>query len=121
MAENNNLKQHYILFTETKENGALHTYPVFTPDFIPFKTVIAATKMAAEIQKADSSEAEMQMLNRMVAFVAEDIYQGRITVKDIEDKLHAPDALETLKEQIAFVSQGYQTDEAKKFMKKHRA
>lgn len=116
-----NLKQHYILFTTQNEKGEFETTPVFTPEFIPFKTVIAATKMAAEIQKADSSDAEMAMLNKMIDFVANDIYNGKITREDIENKLHAPDALETLKEQIAFVSQGYQTKEQKEFVKKYRA
>jgi hypothetical protein len=116
-----NLKKHYILFTEVQENGELNTFPIFTPDFIPFKTVISATKLMGEIQKLEDGEKELQMLEKMIAFVADDIYQGKITREDIENKLHAPDALETLKEQIAFVSQGYQTKEAKEFVKKYKA
>lgn len=116
-----NLKRHYILFTEQKENGEYETRPIFTPEFIPFKTVIAATKMSAEIQKVEDSGQELMMLEKMIDFVANDIYQGRITKDDIIEKLHAPDALETLKEQIAFVSQGYQTKEQKEFVKKYKA
>lgn len=115
-----NLKKHYLPLYEQNANGEWELKPVFTPDFIPFKTVISATKMAAQMQKDTTGEKEIEMLGEMMSFVANDIYQGKITTQDLEEKLYAPDAIETLKEQIAFVSQGYQTKEAKEFVKNYR-
>ena len=116
----NNLKKHYLPLYERNTNGEWELKPVFTPDFIPFKTVITATKMAAKMQKDTTGEKEIEMLEEMMSFVANEIYQGKITTQDLVDKLYAPDAIETLKEQIAFVSQGYQTKEAKEFVKNFR-
>jgi hypothetical protein len=48
-----------------------------------------------------------QMLDMVV-----DIYNNQFTKDDLLDRLHAPDAVEELQQQIQFIAQG-QMDEAK--------
>ncbi|WP_412177911.1 phage tail assembly chaperone G [Priestia flexa] len=44
------------------------------------------------------------------------MYKDKFTREELIDGLHAPEAVETLQNQILFVAQGYQTDETKKFL-----
>ncbi|MFE5428168.1 phage tail assembly chaperone G [Peribacillus simplex] len=46
------------------------------------------------------------------------MYNKQFTKEDLFNGLHAPDAIQTLQEQIIFVAQGRQNDETKKFLAK---
>jgi hypothetical protein len=58
------------------------------------------------------------MIDKLIDFVANKIYNKQFTKEELFNGLHAPDAIETLQRQIMFVAQGQQTDETKKFLAK---
>lgn len=60
------------------------------------------------------------MVDRFIDFIVHDIYKDKFTKQELIDGLHAPDAVETLQNQIRFVAQGYQTDETKSFYRRRR-
>jgi hypothetical protein len=58
------------------------------------------------------------MIEKMLDFVANDLYKGQFTKEDLINGLHAPEAVEILLEQLLFVANGQQTDETKNFLAK---
>jgi len=117
-----NLKRNMIELVENPEevvNGAEPDLKVYwTPPFIPLAVVREAMEMQKELNSEDAEENELQLVDRMIEFVANRIYNGQFSADDIYNKLHAPDAVRTLQEQIMFITQGNQTDETKKFLEK---
>ncbi|MEJ9231573.1 hypothetical protein LAV79_19270 [Peribacillus butanolivorans] len=51
-------------------------------------------------------------------FLANKNYNKQFTKEELFNGLQAPDAIQTLQEQIIFVAQGRQIDETKKFLAK---
>lgn len=47
-----------------------------------------------------------------------DIYNNQFTKDDLLDRLHAPDAVEELQQQIQFIAQGQMDEERKKQLAK---
>ncbi|PGR01351.1 phage tail assembly chaperone G [Priestia megaterium] len=121
-----NLKQTYIeLVTEVTEDGGIVTQKYFTPTFIPFRTLMESQKLNAQLKKAaqgkeEDDELGMELTERTIDFIVDKVYQNKFTKDQLMDGLHSPDALRTLQEQIAFLAEGYQNDEVKKFMAKKR-
>jgi hypothetical protein len=89
----------------------------WTPPFIPLSVVREAMEMQKELND-EAVDNELQLVDRMIEFVANRIYNGQFTADDIYNRLHAPNAVKTLQEQIMFITQGNQTDETKKFLEK---
>ncbi|MET1176927.1 hypothetical protein ABG775_02935 [Peribacillus simplex] len=111
-----NLKRNMIkLVKEVKEEEVI-TETYLTPVFIPFSVVYEAIDIEDEMNKDNLTDKEF--FDKMIDIVANKIYNKQFTPQDLINGLHAPDALETLQEQIIFVSRGYQSDETKKFMEK---
>lgn len=102
------------LVTDVKgEEVSFETY--YTPPFIPLDVVYEAVDMMDEIETGDKSQ--RQLLDEMVTFVAERVYEGKFSVQQLKSGLHAPEAMQIIQQQVAFVAQGDQTEETKKFLK----
>ena len=106
------MKRNYIqLIKDVKEDGTPELETFFTPNFIPFRKVYEAV----ELLDSDSNSDKQNMLESF-NFIAE-LYNNEFTTDDLLDRLHAPDALNEIRSQIEFVSQGFMDDERKKKLK----
>lgn len=108
------LKRNFIKLVTGVEEGEVQTKVYYTPPFIPFTLVYEAMDIMAGAEKEDKSERDM--FNDFAVFIAEGVYQKQFTVDQLLEGLHAPDAIQTLREQVEFVAQGNQSEETKKFL-----
>ncbi|SDX65249.1 phage tail assembly chaperone G [Salimicrobium album] len=99
---------------EVEKGGEVKLDTYWTPMFLPFSKVRDAIGMQAELDK--EGMAELDIMDRLADFVANDIYGAQFTKDDIYDRLHAPDGVEELQNQIMFVAQGDQSSATKKFL-----
>ncbi|MFP3512960.1 hypothetical protein SB775_25800 [Peribacillus sp. SIMBA_075] len=116
-----NLKRNMIELVKEVKEGEILTEKFLTPVFIPFSVVYEAIDLTEEMDKSEDnkkSSSEKEMIDKLLDFVANKIYNKEFTKEDLFNGLHAPDAIQTLQEQIIFVAQGQQTDETKKFLAK---
>ncbi|MFI8495299.1 phage tail assembly chaperone G [Peribacillus butanolivorans] len=114
-----NLKRNMIELVKEVKEGEIETVKYLTPVFIPFSVVYEAIDMTQEIDKSEeakSATSEKELIDKLLDFVANKIYNKQFTKEDLFNGLHAPDAIQTLQEQIIFVAQGRQNDETKKFL-----
>lgn len=95
--------------TDTEGNAKFDTY--ITPTQIPFRKIYDAADLmdGAEDENASAQSNIDQMLEMVV-----DIYNKQFTKDDLLDRLHAPDAVEELQQQIQFIAQGQMDEERKK-------
>lgn len=112
-----NLKRNMIELVKEVKEGEVVTEKYLTPVFIPLSVVYQAIDLSKDMAKV-TSENEREMIDKLVDFVANDIYKGQFTKEELINGLHAPDAIETLREQVIFITRGYQSDETKKFLEK---
>lgn len=115
------LKRNMIELVKEVKEGEIVTEKYLTPVFIPFSVVYEAIDMTQEIDKSEGSKdssSEKELIEKLLDFVANKIYNKQFTKEDLFNGLHAPDAIQTLQEQIVFVAQGRQTEETKKFLAK---
>lgn len=94
------------LIKDVNENGEVETKVYFTPKFIPFSKLLELT----ETLEAMEEKTEIEAMNEMFNVVA-DLYNNQFTVKELQDGLHAPEAVATLQEQISFISEGKITED----------
>lgn len=110
-----NLKRTYIELVKNPEEvikgGEPEIEKVWTPAFIPWRTVRQALQTLTE---AEETSSEMEVLEKMENFVANEIYNGQITVDDLGDRLHGPVGIKTLRDVIQFVSYGAQEESNEK-------
>lgn len=116
------LKRNLIeLITNPEEvagGGEVETKKYWTPPFIPLKLLYQALDLVQEIDDFNSGKSktkESKLIEKMGDFVANDIYQKQFTREQLENGLHAPDAVANLQEQITFISQGRFSKAAKEF------
>ncbi|MBM7605982.1 hypothetical protein JOC75_004010 [Metabacillus crassostreae] len=110
-----NLKRNMLeLVVEVKE-GELVTKKFLTPVFIPLSVVYQALDLVSEMEKG-TNKSEKEMLEKLIDFVTNYIYKGQFTKEELEMGLHGPEAVVILREQILFITQGYQSDETKKYL-----
>lgn len=120
-----NLKRTAIeLVTEYDEvNDEVKTQIYYTPKFIPFAVVYEAVELSERVEKVgekkEESFSETQFFDEMADFVANKVYAGKFTTEELINGLHAPDAVQTLQEQVMFIAQGAQSPQAKKLMEKN--
>jgi|SRR5690625_342581 len=112
-----NLKRTYIELVKNPEGVNKGDEPeiekVWTPAFVPWRLV----RQAAATLVADEDTTELEMIDKMEEFIVNDIYNGRITIDDLRDRLHAPDGAKTLQGVIEFISDApQQEEESKKFL-----
>ncbi|MFP7480193.1 phage tail assembly chaperone G [Terribacillus saccharophilus] len=116
-----NLKRNMLELVENPEEvlsgGEPDLKKYWTPPFIPLSVVREAMQMEKDMD-GETDQDEMQLFDRMIEFVAKRIYNDQFTVEDVYNKLHAPNAIQVIRDQITFITQGNQTDETKKFLEK---
>ncbi|WP_411842169.1 phage tail assembly chaperone G [Salinicoccus sp. HZC-1] len=125
----NKLKRNYIQLVEgEKDNGEpiLETY--LTPHFITADLwyecidVMDELEQMEEKQKAAEGEEKQSMASMMkkqmdmLMDTTVKIYGKQFTKKDLRSKLHAPNMIEDLQEQIQFIAMGQQDEATKKFV-----
>lgn len=106
---------------ENEEEEKVETKKYLTPVFIPLSVVYEAMDMMDTMIKAENTtdvSTEREMIDTMLDFVATKVYGNQFTKDDLINGLHAPDAIQTLQDQVIFVAQGQQTNETKKFLEK---
>ncbi len=112
-----NLKKNAIVLVKEVKEGEIVEATYFTPAFIPLSVVYQAIDLSNELSKVTSAT-EKDMIAKMVDFVTNDIYKNQFTKEELENGLHAPDAIQTLREQVIFIMRGQQSDESKKLLEK---
>lgn len=95
--------------TDTEGNAKYDTF--ITPTQIPFRKIYDAADLmdGASDENTSAQENIDQMLDMVV-----DIYNNQFTKDDLLDRLHSPDAVEELQQQIQFIAQGQMDEERKK-------
>jgi hypothetical protein len=112
-----NLKRNMIEIVKEVKEGEIVTEKYLTPVFIPLSIVYQAIDLINDMEKTTKFD-EKDLIEKIIDFVANDIYKGQFTKEELKNGLHAPQAVETLYEQILFVARGQQNDETKKFLAK---
>jgi hypothetical protein len=112
-----NLKRNMIELVKEVREGEIVTEKYLTPVFIPLSVVYQAIDLTSDMEKKENAN-EKEMIDKLIDFVANDIYKGQFTKEELINGLHAPDAVQNLQEQILFIAQGHQTNETKKFLAK---
>ncbi|MBC3067101.1 hypothetical protein H7866_05150 [Staphylococcus hominis] len=114
----NKLKRNYIRLVENPEAEEIKLETYLTPHFIPLDVLYESVDIMAELEKAENGEVELsfkEQLDKLIDVVVK-IYGKQFSAKDIRNRLHAPDALETLQKQVQFIANGQQDEETKKFI-----
>lgn len=119
-----NLKRNMIELVKNPEEvmkgGEVELEKFWTPPFLPLDVTYEAMDLMTEVERL-SEEADANprdLLDMLVNFTADKAYGKQFTAEDLKRGLHAPDALQTLQEQVMFIAQGQQTNETKKFLEK---
>ncbi|MGD7021781.1 phage tail assembly chaperone G [Rossellomorea vietnamensis] len=112
-----NLKRNMIELVKEVKEGEIVTEKYLTPVFIPLSTVYQAIDLTNDIEK-NTKLNEKELIEKLIDFVANNIYKGKFTKVELTNGLHAPDAVQTLYEQILFIARGQQSEETKKFLAK---
>lgn len=115
-------KRNFIKLVKVDKKGNLETdtegnpkYDTFlTPTQIPFRKIYDAADLMDTQEETKSTKENMDEMLDMVV----DIYNKQFTKNDLLDRLHAPDAVEELQQQIEFIAQGQLDDERKKELAK---
>src|SRR5699024_9575884 len=92
---------------------------IWTPAFISLDVTYEAMDLMDKLE-ADEEMSGKEVLDLLLDFVGNKMYNGQVTVDDLRKRLHAPDAIKTLQEQVLFIAQGQQTDATKSFLEKKR-
>jgi len=113
-----NLKRNSIEIVKEVKAGEVITEKYWTPVFIDLDVVYEALDIMERFEDKENPVKEREMLELLIDFTANKIYGKEFTPKQLRNGLHAPQAIETLQEQLIFIAQGEQTDETKKFLEK---
>ena len=89
---------------EVEKGGEPEFETYWTPPFIPWRKIREAMQLSSEMEKGNVNE--LEMMDKMADFVANDIYGGRFTKDDLFDRLHAPDGNNVIIKQVQFLSTG---------------
>lgn len=116
-----NLKRNRLELVKEVNGEEVVTENYLTPVFIPFGVVYEAMDLKDEIEglvKKSDPGTEKELIDRMILFITEKIYNNQFTKEELINGLHAPNAMRELQEQVAFVANGHQSDATKKFLEK---
>ena len=118
-----NLKRNMIELIKNPEEVAqgaeVEIEKIWTPAFISLDVTYEAMDLMDKLE-ADEEMSGKEVLDLLLDFVGNKIYNGQVTVDDLRKRLHAPDAIKTLQEQVLFIAQGQQSDATKSFLEKKR-
>lgn len=114
-----NLKRHMIELVTGVVGDKVETQKYLTPVFMPLSVVYEAMDMMNDMmKKEEDGAAEKEMIETLLDFVSTKVYGNQFTKEDLINGLHAPDAIQTLQDQVIFVAQGRQTDDTKKYLER---
>ena len=118
-----NLKRNMIELVknpdEVNKGGEIETERFWTPVHIPLKVMYEALDLSEEMANIESGKSKKSFrdaMDLMMDFIANKAYNGQFTKDDLLERLHAPDAINTLQEQIMFIAQGETSDSTKNFL-----
>ena len=100
---------------EVLKGGELEIERVWTPAFIPLRVSRSAIELYNELEE-NVELSEGKKFDKLADFVANEVFNGKITTDDIYNRLHAPGGKDVLYDQVIFVAQGQQSDDTKKFL-----
>lgn len=106
---------------EANNGGEVEIERYWTPVHLPLKVMYEAVDLSeemAKIEEGNSKKTFKDALDLMMDFIANRAYNNQFTKEDLMERLHAPDAINTLQEQIAFIASGQQSDDTKNFLAK---
>ncbi|TDL96682.1 hypothetical protein ERX27_07450 [Macrococcus brunensis] len=89
--------------------------PYMSSGFIPARLIYDAVSILKELDNPQSELSEQEQIDYLMDLVIK-IYGNQFNREDILDRLHAPEFVPSLKEQVQFAAQGYQSDETKKYL-----
>lgn len=107
---------------EVAKGGEVEMEKYWTPPFLPLTVTYEAIDLMESVEKEEENGnvSPRHFLELMMDFVANKAYGGQFTKEDLQNRLHAPDAIEALQSQVLFISQGQQSDATKNFLAKKR-
>lgn len=102
---------------EVLKGGEVEIEKYWTPAFIPFKKVREALQLSQEMEKNDTSE--LDAVDKLADFIV-DVYGNQFTKDDLFDRIHGPDAIQVMQENLVFVANGAQGESTKAFLSKKK-
>lgn len=121
-----NLKRNMIELVknpdEVLRGGEVEMEKFWTPPFLPLTVTYEAMDLMEKVEKEDEegTASPREFLEIMIDFVANKAYGGQFTKEELQNRLHAPDAIEELQSQVMFIAQGQQSNATKNFLEKKR-
>lgn len=103
---------------EVLKGGEIEFEKFWTPPFLPLEVTYEAIDLMEKIEGGKGEIGEKEMLDLLMEFISSKVYGGQFSSDDLLKRLHAPDAVKELEEQVLFITQGQQTEETKKFLAK---
>lgn len=100
-------------YDEEKEQPITQVY--FTNPFLSGRLFRNAVALSKELEE---SKDEMENLDKLLSFVAKEIYEKQFTVEELEEGLAPYKLIEELQEQVFFVARGEQSESSKKLLEK---
>ena len=89
---------------EVANGGEPEFETYWTPYFIPWRKIREAMQLQVEMENEGGNE--LEIMDKMADFVANDIYGGRFTKDDLYDRLHCPDGTKVIIQQVQFLADG---------------
>lgn len=105
-----------------KKDAEIEVEKVWTVPFISYGTSIEAVSLYDEITDSESKLSEEDRNDKVVDFLAEKAFGGKITKDDFYNRLPGPgfndgmSGSEILQHLLAFIANGEQTDDTKNFL-----
>lgn len=103
---------------EAMKGAEIEYETYWTSPFLSTEVTYEAMDLADLMEEKESDMKSREVMDILGKFVTDKIYGGQFTFKDLKEKYHGPDFINSMREQIQFIAQGQQTDETKKFLEK---
>lgn len=104
---------------EVNKGGEPEFDKYWTSPHMSLEVLYEAMDISEEMAKIESGKSDKSFregMDLMMDFLARKAYNGQFTKKDLIKRLHAPDSINTLLEQISFIANGETSDSTKKFL-----
>src|SRR5699024_7767934 len=106
---------------EANKGGEIETERFWTTAHTPLTVMNEAVDLSekkAKIESGKSKKSFRDAMDLMMDFIANKAYNGQFTKDDLVERLHAPDAINILQEQIGFIASGEQSGGTRDFLEK---
>ncbi|EMB4605128.1 hypothetical protein AAEJ76_002565 [Staphylococcus aureus] len=109
------LKRNIIQLIEDPKATEIKLQTFLTPHFIPFSMVYESIDLIDDIENEEVKMKPKEMADKLMDMVVR-IYGNQFTIQDLKERLHAPDGMRALQEQVVFITQRQQTEETRNFI-----